>query len=273
MKATKYKSRKPDEAGFVEYSPSEHKIWQQLIERQLEIVKTRACDDYLKGLALLDFPEDCIPQLPDINKKLKAISGWVVEPVPALIGFDRFFRLLSERKFPCATFIRIPQELEYIEEPDIFHELFGHCPMLTHPVYADFMQQYGKLGIGQSPYVQKMLARFYWFTVEFGLINSEKGIKCYGGGILSSIGETVYALDSNKPKRLPFDVMAILRTPYRIDIMQPLYYVIDSYEQIYDVLKQDFIAKIDEAKALGEFDPLYPPKSEGESYDNCEKVC
>ena len=138
---SKYVSRKPDDHGYIDYPADENKVWQDLSERQIEIVKNYACDEYLDGLDYLDLPINKIPQLPDVNKKLQSVTGWVVEPVPALIGFDRFFKLLAERKFPCATFIRTKEDFDYVTEPDIFHEIFGHAPMLACPVYANFMQK------------------------------------------------------------------------------------------------------------------------------------
>ncbi|MFT4693925.1 MAG: phenylalanine-4-hydroxylase [Francisella sp.] len=256
-KPSKYISRKPDSDGYITYPANENKVWQDLSEKQIRIVKDYACDEYLEGLDYLGLSINEIPQLPIVNKKLQQATGWAVEPVPALIGFDRFFKLLSERKFPCATFIRTQEDFNYVTEPDIFHEIFGHTPMLAYPIYAGFMQKYGELGIGQEPFVQKMLARFYWFTVEFGLIQTKKGLKAYGGGILSSPGETLHAIDELSVVRKPFNALNILRTPYRIDILQPIYYVIESYEQIYDVLNNDFIKTIMQAKEMGEFKPLY----------------
>jgi phenylalanine-4-hydroxylase len=256
-KPSKYISRKPDSDGYITYPANENKVWQDLSEKQIRIVKDYACDEYLEGLDYLGLSINEIPQLPIVNKKLQQATGWAVEPVPALIGFDRFFKLLSERKFPCATFIRTQEDFNYVTEPDIFHEIFGHTPMLAYPIYAGFMQKYGELGIGQEPFVQKMLARFYWFTVEFGLIQTKKGLKAYGGGILSSPGETLHAIDEPSVVRKPFNALNILRTPYRIDILQPIYYVIESYEQIYDVLNNDFIKTIMQAKEMGEFKPLY----------------
>ncbi|MCF6775393.1 phenylalanine 4-monooxygenase [Thiotrichales bacterium 19X7-9] len=255
----KYKSKKPDNQGFVQYTDDEHSVWNTLIERQIDIVANRACDEYLNGLDIINFPKLHIPQIPELNKILKANGGWEVAPVAALINFDKFFKLLSEKKFPCATFIRTPEELEYLQEPDIFHELFGHCPMLTDQTYADVIQNYGKLGVGAPAYVQKMLARFYWFTAEFGLIQTEKGLRSYGGGILSSIGETLYAIDDTTPKRVAFDALEILRTPYRIDIMQPIYYVIESYDQLYAIMNEKILDLIEQARELGDHPPLYPP--------------
>lgn len=262
-KEAKYISKKPDEKGFVDYTDCENKVWQILIERQVDIVQTRACDEYLKGLDILKFPTDKIPQIPELNKKLKANGGWEVAPVSALINFNKFFKLLGDRKFPCATFIRTPEELEYLQEPDIFHEIFGHCPLLTDQVYAGVIQNYGKLGIGAKPYIQKMLARFYWFTAEFGLMQTKQGLRCYGGGILSSIGETIYALEGKNAQRREFDPLEILRTPYRIDIMQPVYYVIESYEQLYEVMNEKILDLIEEARELGD----YPPEFELASND------
>ena len=256
---SKYVSRKPDSDGFITYPADENKVWQDLSKRQIGIVKDYACDEYLDGLDYLGLPVNTIPQLPVVNKKLKEATGWAVEPVPALIGFNRFFKLLADRKFPCATFIRTKEDFDYVTEPDIFHEIFGHTPMLAYPVYADFMQKYGELGVGQEPFVQKMLARFYWFTVEFGLIQTGKGLTAYGGGILSSPGETLHSIDDPNVIRKPFNALDILRTPYRIDILQPIYYVIESYEQIYDVLNNDFIKTIMQAKEMDEFKPLYEP--------------
>ncbi|WP_119344343.1 phenylalanine 4-monooxygenase [Facilibium subflavum] len=264
-KESQYVSKKPDENGFVNYTQVEHETWSLLMERQMKIVQDRACQEYLDGLEILKFPKHEIPQIPNLNDRLRKQTGWEVAPVPALIGFDRFFSLLAERKFPCATFIRRQDELAYLQEPDIFHELFGHCPLLTHPLYADFMQHYGQLGVGQSPKIQKLLARFYWFTVEFGLIQTKNGLKCYGGGLLSSIGETVYALESDKPERVKFDVIDILRTPYRIDIYQPVYYVIDSFDMLYKAVNDKFIDQIMLASQLPEYTPKFMPAEQTEN--------
>jgi len=242
----------------VPYTDIEHQTWNTLITRQLPVVANRACDEFLHGLDILRFTKDSVPQLPDVNKNLFNATGWQVAPVPALINFDKFFNLLANKKFPAATFIRVPEELDYIQEPDIFHELFGHCPMLTNQIYADFTESYGKLGVGAPPKVQKLLARLYWFTIEFGLIERNNNLKIYGGGILSSIGETVYALDSDIPERKPFDPLTIFRTPYRIDIFQTTYFVIKQLEDLYKVMNTDIMAILEQAIKLGEFPPTYP---------------
>lgn len=260
MKGSKYKSKPADKDGFVEYTNEENAIWSELYHRQWAIVQGRACDEYLRGIKDLNITADHIPQVPDVNKIMSELTGWQVEPVAALINFDDFFQLLSDRKFPAATFIRTRDELEYLQEPDIFHEIFGHCPLLTNQMYADFMQEYGKLGLNASHKDRVMLARLYWFTVEFGLIQTDKGLRIYGGGILSSIGETVYALESSEPERKPLDALDAFRTPYRIDIFQSIYFVIENFKQLFDLSKQDLLGLIDKARHLGMHAPTFPPK-------------
>lgn len=202
-------------------------------------------------------PADRIPQCPDVSAKLRAATGWALEPVPALIPFSRFFELLANCKFPAATFIRRREELDYLQEPDIFHEIFGHCPMLTNQAVADFTQIYGKLGQKAKHEDQVMLAKLYWFTIEFGLIKTANGLRAYGGGILSSKKETIYSLDDPTVIRKPFEVMEVLRTPYRIDIVQPIYYVIDTFDVLFELIDMDLIALINEARQLGMHAPLY----------------
>jgi phenylalanine-4-hydroxylase len=254
---TKYVSKAPDQNGFVDYTATEHQIWELLVKEQLPIVEQYACKDFLDGMEILRFSPNKIPQLPEVNQILRKTTGWEVSPVTALIGFAEFFNLLANRKFPAATFIRTLDELHYLQEPDIFHELFGHCPMLTNPVYADFMQKYGALGVNASHADRVMLARFYWFTVEFGLINTKQGLKAYGGGILSSIKETPYSIESVIPQRKTFDALEIFRTQYRIDILQTVYYVISNYQEIYDMLNTDVFAVINEARRLGMLQATY----------------
>ena len=252
-----YKAKPVDAEGYAVYTPEEHQVWQELIARQIPVVKGRACDEYIQGIELLNLNSDRIPQCPDVSKILRSITGWTLEPVPALISFDRFFNLLANRKFPAATFIRRKEELDYLQEPDIFHEVFGHCPLLTNQAYADFTETYGRLGLNATPEDRIMLARLYWFTIEFGLIHSAAGLKIYGGGILSSKSETIYALDSDVPLRKPFEVLEALRTPYRIDIVQPVYFYIQSFDDLFKLIDMDLIALIHEARRLGMYQPLY----------------
>lgn len=256
-KHTSYLAKPPDESGNVHYTADEHAIWQKLITRQMKIIQERACHEYVEGLKILNFPEDRIPQCHKVSDALKKKTGWVLEPVSALIPFEKFFSLLANRQFPAATFIRRPEELDYLQEPDIFHEVFGHCPLLTNDIYADFTHTYGKLALKANKEDRAMLAKLYWFTIEFGLIKKPEGLRIYGGGILSSANETVSCLENPAAVRKPFDVIEILRTPYRIDIVQPLYYVLDDFSVLYDLMKMDLIELIQIARTLGTHDPLF----------------
>jgi phenylalanine-4-hydroxylase len=257
-KQSSYVSKPVDENGIAHYTEEDNEVWQTLITRQLKVIENRGCDEYIHGLQLLDLPMDRIPQCKDVSAALEKATGWALEPVPALIPFERFFHLLANRRFPAATFIRRMDELDYLQEPDIFHEVFGHCPLLTNPAYAEFTHTYGKLGLNASKEERVLLARLYWFTIEFGLIKQAKGLRVYGGGILSSKGETIYCLEDLAPARKPFDVMDILRTPYRIDIMQPIYFVINSFDTLYDLTNMDLLGLIRKAHELGEYPPAYP---------------
>ncbi|EKE76286.1 phenylalanine 4-monooxygenase [Gallaecimonas xiamenensis] len=259
-KGTQYVSKMPGPDGRIQYTQEENAVWNTLITRQLACIQGRACQEYIDGLALLDLPTDRIPQLDEVNAVLGRTTGWQVAQVPALIPFDEFFRLLANKEFPVATFIRTREELDYLQEPDIFHEIFGHCPLLTNPDFAHFTHLYGKLGLAASKEDRVFLARLYWFTVEFGLVNTDQGLRIYGGGILSSPGETEYALGSDKAERQPFTIVDALRTPYRIDIMQPVYYVLDQVHQLFDIAEQDIMALVQQAKALGLFQAKFPPK-------------
>lgn len=252
-KQTSYVAHTVDETGIANYSAEENLIWQELITRQLPLVEGRACDEYIEGLSLLNLPHNRIPQCPEISSVLQKRTGWSLEPVPALIPFDQFFSLLANQRFPAATFIRRKEELNYVKEPDIFHEIFGHCPLLTNPAYAAFVHTYGKLGMNATHEDRVMLARLYWFTIEFGLIKSKEGLRAYGGGILSSINETQYSVDSKIPERKVLQVLEALRTPYRIDIMQPIYFVIEDFEALFQLIDMDLIGLIHEARKLGEF--------------------
>ncbi|MCT7653747.1 phenylalanine 4-monooxygenase [Oceanimonas sp. NS1] len=260
MNASTYVARKPGPDGNIHYTEEENAVWHTLIARQLGCVQHRACNEYLTGLERLTLPRHRIPQLEEINQVLVPATGWRVARVPALISFDRFFALLADRQFPVATFIRRREDLDYLQEPDIFHELFGHCAMLTHPAFARFTHTYGRLGLEASPKERGFLARLYWFTVEFGLLNTHEGRRIYGGGILSSPGETQYAFESNEPEFRPFNMLDVLRTPYRIDIMQPIYYVLDSLDDLFAIADMDIMAEVRKAQALGLFAPTFPPK-------------
>lgn len=263
-----YLSHQPDSHGHIHYSDDEHAMWQALLARQAKQTPNRACVEYLQGLDKLNLPPTRIPQLQDIDEVLQATTGWQTAAVPALISFGKFFKLLANKSFPVATFIRRFEDMNYIEEPDIFHEIIGHCPLLTHPAFATFNETYGKLGLTATKEERGFLARLYWFTIEFGLVGSSiESRRIYGGGILSSPSETVYAL-SNEPKNQPqnrpeyraFDLLDVLRTPYRIDQIQPIYYVIDELDTLFDIIDSDIMGMVKKAMSLGLFEPTYPPK-------------
>ncbi|WED42209.1 phenylalanine 4-monooxygenase [Legionella cardiaca] len=255
---SRYVSHQPDAQGMINYSDEEHRIWQLLYERQMKIIPGRACDEFVHGLSSLGLSPSGIPQLPDVSRHLKALTGWEVAPVAALISAREFFQLLAERRFPAATFIRCEEEIDYVQEPDIFHEIFGHCPMLTDPVYADFVCNYARRVLSLPEEEWPLLQRLFWFTVEFGLIKTSKGLRAYGGGILSSISETPYSVESDVAMRVLFDPVVAFRMPYRIDMLQPVYFVIDDYQMLYDFVEADIVQFIERAKALGEYPPLFP---------------
>ncbi len=260
--ATAYVAREPDEQGYIHYPDEENETWQILMSRQMQLLPGRACQEYFDGLDQLQLPVDRVPQLEELNRVLARTTGWRVERVPALISFDRFFKLLSEKCFPVATFIRTREELDYLREPDIFHEIFGHCPLLTNPDFATFTHTYGKLAYKANKEDRIFLARLYWMTVEFGLVDTADGLRIYGGGILSSPKETVYSLESDKPLREAFDPVAAMRTPYRIDILQSVYFVIKQMSVLQQLSDMDIMAMVSKAKTLGLFEPRYPPKDE-----------
>lgn len=252
-----YIAHTPDAQGFINYSAAENKVWNVLFERQMNIVSGRACDEFLLGLESLNLTASAIPQLPVISARLKEQTGWQVAPVAALISAREFFELLAQRLFPAATFIRTLNELDYVKEPDIFHELFGHCPMLTNPVYAEFIYDYACTVLSFPEEDWPLLQRMFWFTVEFGLINSHKGLRAYGGGILSSISETAYSVESDIPLRARFEPIAVFRTPYRIDRLQPIYFIIEDYKTLYDFVLSDIAALLQRTRELGEFPPFF----------------
>jgi phenylalanine-4-hydroxylase len=254
---SRYVSHQPDAQGMIAYSAEEHRVWKLLYERQSQLLANRACDEFIQGLQYLQLCAEQIPQLPDVSKRLMAATGWQVEPVPALISARAFFELLATKRFPAATFIRRFEELDYVQEPDIFHELFGHCPMLTNPIYAQFIHDYACKVLTFPENDWPLLQRLFWFTVEFGLIQTPAGLRAYGGGILSSISETAYSVESNIPMRVLFDPVVAFRTPYRIDQLQRVYFVIHRYEELFAFVSADVLAFIERARQLGEFPPLF----------------
>lgn len=251
MSKKEYVARMPDNLGNVFYDEEENQVWAELYHRQLLVIKDRACDEFVAGISALKLCPDRIPQVPEVSAILSKITGWSVAPVKALISFQEFFTLLSLRQFPAATFIRRKEELDYLKEPDIFHEIFGHCPLLTHKAFADFTHRVGVLGLDMNKKEQSMLARLYWFTVEFGLIAKKQGLRIYGGGILSSKNETIYSLESDIPKRHAFDLITVLRTQYRYDEMQKNYFIINSFDELFSLVDRDLQGEFSKAMALG----------------------
>jgi phenylalanine-4-hydroxylase len=227
--------------GWQGYTAEEHETWKLLYERQFKIMPGRACDEFFEGIKALDIDKTQIPDFKDLSKKLKALTGWEVVAVEGLIPNLPFFKLLSERKFPAGNFIRKRSQLDYIEEPDVFHDVFGHVPLLANPVFADYLQDYGKGGLRAGDFgTIDNLSRLYWFTVEFGLMQTAKGMRIYGAGILSSPGETVFALEDPSPNRLGFDLKRVMKTLYRVDDYQQTYFVIDSIEKLFKETYADF---------------------------------
>jgi phenylalanine-4-hydroxylase len=258
-KTTKYTAKVPDRNGRIPYTAEEDAVWHDLITRQRPIVEKYACPEYLEALDRMHFPTDRIPQPEEVSAVLRKHTGWEVAAVPALIPFNEFFALLADKKFPAASFIRSREEMDYLQEPDIFHEVFGHTPLLTDPRFAAFTHAYGKAGVKADKKDHVMLARLYWFTVEFGLIRTSNGLRTYGAGIVSSYGETPYSIDSPLPHRKAFDPIVALRTPYRIDIYQTVYFIIDGLQDLFKLAQTDLIGLISEARRLGMFPPTYPP--------------
>jgi phenylalanine-4-hydroxylase len=246
-----YASKHPGPDGRYAYSAEEDAVWGELFDRQMAFLPGRVAPEYLEGVRLLDLTRNHVPQIADIDARLAALTGAGVEGVPAIIPPARFFDLLSRRRFPVATFLRRREDMDYIEEPDLFHEVFGHCPLLTNPAYADFVERFGKLAVALGKPYSWRLFRLFWFTVEFGMIRTPEGLRAYGAGIVSSPSEARHAT-GGAAETLDFDLLAVFRTPYRIDIVQPVYFAIDSFDSLAAALDADIAGLIDEAKRLGD---------------------
>lgn len=223
------------------YSREEHAIWSNLYARQMRTLKDRACAEHFRGLDLLDLNEGGIPDFRRINEKLDKLTGWTVIAVPGLIPDREFYEHLANRRFVAGRFIRDADKLDYLPEPDVFHDVFGHVPLLTQPVFADYMQAYGRGGLRSLKYdAIENMSRLYWHTVEFGLINTPDGMRSYGAGIVSSKSESIFCLEARSPNRLHFDLERIMRTNYRYDDFQQNYFVIDSFDELMEATYQDF---------------------------------
>lgn len=221
------------EQAWSRYTPEQHALWAALLGRQFAMVQHYGAPQFLTGLKALDLGPR-IPRFDEASQVLRRATGWEIVPVPGLIPEQQFFAHLAERRFPVTVWLRDPAEMDYLVEPDVFHDFFGHVPLLCDPVFADFVQAYGVAGRkAAAEGGVAMLGRLYWYSVEFGLIQTSDGLRTYGAGILSSAGETPYSIDSPLPHRIRFDLERIIRTGYMIDAYQKTYFVVDSFEQLF----------------------------------------
>jgi phenylalanine-4-hydroxylase len=229
------------EQQWSHYTPEEHALYRRLFERQSKLVSRYACPEWIDAIARIEGASREIPKFAEISRKLRAATGWEIVAVPGLIPDDAFFTHLANRRFPVTVWLRRADEFDYIVEPDVFHDFFGHVPLLFDRVYADHLHEYGKGGLKAMRLdAVKMLARLYWFTIEFGLMRTSAGIRAYGAGLLSSGGELAYCVDDPRPRRLPFDLERMMRTEYQIDRYQDTYFVIDSFAQLMRETAPDF---------------------------------
>ncbi len=249
--SSQYTAKSANAQGYIHYTPVEHETWQILFTKQLPAVKTFASLPYLKGLQRLELTEQRIPQCQEISDKLATTTGWKIKPVSALIDFKQFFTLLSQQTFPAASFMRCREDLEYLKEPDLFHEIFGHTPLLTQADFASFTQSIGVLGCQLEPKYHAWLARIYWMTIEFGLIKEEGELKAYGAGLMSSSKELPHALFNPHVERKTLNVEEMLRTPYRIDKLQNVYFVINDFKELFELTQRDLILDIINAEKAG----------------------
>ncbi|MEZ6011613.1 MAG: phenylalanine 4-monooxygenase [Hyphomonas sp.] len=223
------------------YTPAEHDRWNRLIERQRRVLPGRACDEFLSALDSLQLSDSGIPDMAQLSDRLEKITGWRVVPVADLVPDQVFFEHLANKRFPAGAFIRPEQEFDYLEEPDIFHDIFGHVPLLANPVFSEFMQAYGQGGLRAAGKNQlHNLARLYWYTVEFGLLSTDDGLRIYGAGILSSPRESVFCLEDPSPNRIRLELPRVMRTKYIIDDFQQTYFIVDSFENLLEQCYQDF---------------------------------
>lgn len=223
------------------YTAEDHAVWRRLFARQAALLPGRACPEFLAGLKGLGMASDGVPDFERLSDVLEKATGWRIVCVPGLVPDDIFFGHLARRRFPVTWWIRRADQLDYIQEPDAFHDIYGHVPLLMNPVFADYMQAYGEGGLKAAGLnALHRLARLYWYTVEFGLIETADGPRIYGAGILSSKGESVFCLDSAAPNRVRFDLLRLMRTRYRIDTFQKTYFVIRSFEELFEATRPDF---------------------------------
>ena len=254
-----YTKAAPDftvEQDWSAYSQAEHALFRRLYERQAKLVPRYACPEWIEAIGRLDAGRG-IPKFDEVNRSLARATGWRIVAVPGLIPDEPFFTHLANRRFPVTVWLRRPEEVDYIAEPDVFHDFFGHVPLLYDRVYADHLAEYGKGGLkAMRLEAIRMLARLYWYTIEFGLMRTPAGVRAYGAGIISSGGELAYCVDDPRPRRRPFELERMLRTDYRIDRYQDCYFVIDSFEQLMRDTAPDFTPIYARLRELPVLDPL-----------------
>ena len=238
--------------NWASYTDADHDTYRRLYERQTALLPGMACDAFIEALPSLG-ARDRIPRFDDINERLQPATGWALVAVPGLIPERPFFNLLAHRRFPVTDWIRTPDEFDYVVEPDVFHDLFGHVPLLFNPVFADYVQRYGAGGLKAHDLgAGELLSRLYWYTIEFGLIQQSNGLRAYGAGILSSSGELQHSIASGEPQRIALDPLRCMRTRYKIDHYQSTYFVIDSFDQLFDMTAPDFAPLYETVRSLGD---------------------
>ena len=256
---TDQRPERPDwtiDQGWHNYTPQEHAVWKTLFERQSKLLPGRACDEFVRGVQDLPIGPDQIPNFEQLSETLSQRTGWQIVAVPGLVPDDVFFEHLAHRRFPAGHFIRKPHELDYLEEPDVFHDVFGHVPMLMNPAIADYIQAYGEGGLRAKRLgVLEKLARVYWYTVEFGLVKQPDGLRVYGAGIASSATETVFSVEDDSPNRVAFDLERVMRTNYRIDDFQETYFVLDNLNDLLELARIDFAPLYERVADASDFEP------------------
>lgn len=256
---TEHAPARPDwtiDQDWGRYSAEEHGVWRTLFERQSRLLPGRACDEFIRGMQDLPIGPEQIPDFEQMSKVLRQRTGWEVVAVPGLVPDDVFFEHLANRRFPAGQFIRKPHELDYLEEPDVFHDVFGHVPMLMNPVIADYIQAYGEGGLKANRLgMLEKLARVYWYTVEFGLVQQSDGLRIYGAGIASSASETRFAVEDDSPNRIRFELARVMQTHYRIDDFQETYFVLGHLDELLELARIDFAPLYERLRGAAEHEP------------------
>lgn len=242
--------------GWNHYTAREHAVWRLLFERQTRLLPGRACDAFVAGMRALPIGPEQIPDFRQLSEILMAHTGWQIVAVPGLVPDDVFFNHLAHRRFPASNFLRKPEQLDYLQEPDVFHDVFGHVPMLMNPIIADYIQAYGAGGLRAQKFgMLAQLARVYWYTVEFGLVEQSEGLRIYGSGIASSYTESIFSLEDPSPNRIRFNLERVMRTRYRIDDFQETYFVLQDFKDLLALARIDFVPLYKHIQSLPELEP------------------